>query len=496
MKAVLLLCVFIPLWIQGSDFYVSSDGAGDGTLGNPGSLTNAVAHNGWASTVAGGDTVWLRGGVYSNPKVVTDTANVSWMMSFSGAAGNLVTWRSYSNEWAKIDRQWRFGTSKYHRFRDLEFYDSFKGNNPTNISYPNGPWAHFDDASIGATSGNEWINCVIHDVCNCWSGSTAGTSVRGCILWHVGLTGYDHVSYASGSNFVGNISAWHVQNFINLSGVSRLSVKSNIVFGSAQIVNASGYGGDILLGTHTFELINNCFYNRYLTDAQVKCFSIDGATGQVASVNNNIIVAPLIGSFGSGAFDSISFQSNIVHMASPFASYTLFQRATSGGSWTVDFNQYTAEPSQTCRFEDTPTLYNSLAAWQAGTGLDSNSKATNSAYPADVAVVIPNQDQLKRAHIAIYNWTRQNNVSVDVSGVLSSGDIYSLYSVQNYNAGPIKTGTFSGSTITVPMTNLTTAPVLYGGNWGLIDPPATSPEFGAFVLIGASASGFNRWLYQ
>lgn len=482
--------------ILAASFYVSPAGTGDGSFGNPGALTNAVLHSGWADSISAGDTIWLRGGTYTNSITVTNTSQVSWMLSFSGAEGNMVTWRSYSNEWAKIDRQWRLGSNGHHRFRDLEFYDSFKGNNPTNISYPNGPWLHFDDNGTGTTGGNEWINCVIHDVGNCWSGSTAGASVRGCILWHIGLNGYEHVAYASGTNFTGNICAWHVCNFINLGGGPIVSLKSNIVFGSGQDINAAA-SGDVQMGSSVI-MSNNHFYNRYSSDKSVQCFSLNGGAGKTVVMIGNTIVAPIIGYFGSGAFDSVSFQSNTIHMASPFAAYALFQRGTSSGSWAVDYNLYTSQPNQTCRWEDTPTSYTSLANWQAGTGLDSNSRATNSAYPADSVWVIPNQDQAKRAHIAVYNWTQQDNVNVDVSGLLSAGDIYSLYSAQNYAAGPIKIGTLSGSTITVPMTNLTAAAVLYGTNWGLINPPATSPEFGAFVLIGEAPTGLTDaiWRYR
>ena len=146
---------------------------------------------------------------------------------------------------------------------------------------------------------------------------------------------------------------------------------------------------------------------------------------------------------------------------------------------------------------------------------DQHSIWTNAATPTNMVYVIPNQDVAKRAHIAVYNFTHTNIVSVSMAGVLNAGDAYQLISLQDpegagagniksfmvggtniyYTSGlaPISVGTYNGSSIILPMTNLTVAPPLYGTNLAtmtypqaLITPPAFNPEFGAFVVIGST----------
>lgn len=472
-----------------SDFYVSTNGSplNSGSIASPWSLQAALITN----IVAPGDTIWLRSGTYSPPSTNSGSLNApQWTVNVLGSSGNLITFRSYPGEVASIDRQWRFGSSAYLRFRDLELYDSYKGSNPTNISFPHGPWLHFDDSSSGSSSGNEWINCIIHDVDNCWSGSTAGSSVRGCIIWNVGLNGFEHVLYSSGSQIIGNICAWHMSEFVNLNSVA-LTIRSNIVFGSGQAGTGS-QGGDTLMGGHNLDVQWNYFYNHFGTDRAVSSVFVDGGAGVTATINSNVLCGVFPLTFETTAFASVIIMGNTFHMSSPFQPYALLSRQNTGGSWTIDNNNYTAEPSENVVFDDNPPT-RTFAQWRAAfPAFDANSTSTNSAFPVDSAHLIPNQDQAKRAHIAIYNWTHADNVTVTVSSVLTSGNTYQLYDAQNYSQGPIRTGTLSGSTITVPMTNLTAAPWLYSTNWGLGTPPPMSPEFGAFVLIGSDPAPFIR----
>lgn len=95
--------------------------------------------------------------------------------------------------------------------------------------------------------------------------------------------------------------------------------------------------------------------------------------------------------------------------------------------------------------------------------------------------LIRNAHEPKRTHLAVYNWEWAKERTANVSAALNDGDKFSLYSAQDFLAGPIKTGTVSGKTISIPMTNLTIAPVLYWPT--LTQPKTTSPEFAAFVLI-------------
>jgi len=112
-----------------ADWYVSPQSqpasTGDGTLANPGSFLVAVYHTNWAASIAAGDTIHLRAGTYTNyaetnlgPWVYFTGTNIPsfssgayYALSYKGSSNNFITWKSYTNEWAKIDGLWRFGNT-------------------------------------------------------------------------------------------------------------------------------------------------------------------------------------------------------------------------------------------------------------------------------------------------------------------------------------------------------------------------------------------------
>jgi len=225
---------------RGSEWFVASDASyvsGTGSKSQPWQLQVAFTN----TLPQPGDLISLRGGTY-----FPTTTNAGFSrrgkvdLLVDRESTNLITLKSYRNEWAKIDRPINFGefTGINLRFRDLEFYDSLKGLHPTNIAYPVGPWNHFDSRNSGQVgTGNEWINCLIHDVNNCWAYET---SIRGCVIWHVGLNQLEHVCYPVGLNFIGNISAWHSHEVINqfLATSNTIVIRSNICFGASQSTGA------------------------------------------------------------------------------------------------------------------------------------------------------------------------------------------------------------------------------------------------------------------
>jgi hypothetical protein len=450
--SIILLIVSMQS-VLGAYFYVSPSGTGNGTSNSPGSLTTAMAHTGWAAAITAGATVYLRGGIYADG---TNFLN----MRFSGSEGDSVTWRAYPGERPKVDQPLKFGSYSYHRFWGIEFYNSHKGD------AGDGPSMADDSGSRGM----EWINCIVHDV-NCgWTGSAGGAAIRGCIIWYVGKNDRQHVMYPCVLDFSGNISAWVAGSAIEL-GTPGITIRSNIMFGAGATVGATSKE---LLLCYDGALLGNCIYETVAAQTGVYC----NANVNSFTVEGNTIVADYPVVF-AGVCSNVNFRFNTIYSKMP--SQTLRKTAAAVGTWSVDSNTYRSTGA--IKFEDVGGTYRTFAQWKAtNAGYDVNSTATDSTTPTDSVHVYPNADETKRAHIAIYNWTQADNVSVNVASVLSSGDTYRLYSAQNYGT-PIQTGVFSGTTISVPMTNLTVAPILYGTS--LTQPSPTSPKFGAFVLIGA-----------
>jgi hypothetical protein len=473
-----------------SDWYVSTNGAGNGSIGNPWFLQTALTN----TSVHPGDTIWLRGGTYFPISTFADwdMHPLGWQPKIAGVTNSLITLRSYTNEWAAIDRRWdlKNGPSSYLRFLNLEFFDSLKGHNLTNNQYPNGPWVHFPG---GTATGFEWINCVIHDVGCCFGGGGAGNSVRGCIFWYVGWTLAEHVCYGPPPDLSGNIAAFDYDTFIEHS-FNTLVARNNIVFGTGK---ANGTAGStrVLLFDGAGALVSNYFYD-YFSSAVDGYPTTIGSLGAVTNTDtltiaSNIVASadyPLAFSANNGTNYSCVVQGNTFYRSQRTGPVMIW--AGNIGSVTIDYNSYYAYNANLVINNIPAAANHTFVQWQTYyPAYDVHSTEHPSSAPSDSTVIIPNQDQAKRCHIAIYNFSHADNVSVSLSGVLNPGDTYQLFSAQNYNAGPIKSGNFGGSTISVPMTNLTTAPMISGTNmnhWLATpsQPTPTSPEFGAFVLIG------------
>lgn len=105
-----------------------------------------------------------------------------------------------------------------------------------------------------------------------------------------------------------------------------------------------------------------------------------------------------------------------------------------------------------------------------------------SGRPAGVKIYVrPNAYEPGRGNIIVYNWDRQPSVSVNLSTVgLSVGQRYEIRDAQNYNGGPVASGTYSGSPVSIPMTGTAVAPV-----YGTVSkqPTHSDREFGAFVVL-------------
>ena len=68
---------------------------------------------------------------------------------------------------------------------------------------------------------------------------------------------------------------------------------------------------------------------------------------------------------------------------------------------------------------------------------------------------------------------------MDLSNVLQPGDSFEVHNVQDYFGPPVIAGTYSGGTISIPMSAIQ-PPAPLGGSPS--PPPITGPEFNAYVV--------------
>ena len=461
---IILVLIFASLaWsASGATYYVATSGSssGNGSLSAPWNLQTALGKSG---VVLPGDTIWLRGGTYQTG------ASQPWSPSFAGAAGKLITWRNYNNETVKIDGHWRLGNKNYHRFWGLELYDSLKG---TYSGTP--PILQIDDAS--PPLGNEWINCVVHDVHNMWSGNTAGASVRGCIVWYAGQEVREHGVYGGLGAFSGNIVGWTSGYAVNSpSGL----VTSNVLYGSGYTINSGTT--EIITEAQGMVVRGNMFYEPYASGGGIRC-GYSGSSGLRLTVQNNIMVGN--GPFSTyGRYTSFDVSGNTVHARSNQRYAVIAKEPVT--TWTWNNNRYSKQGGSVSFDDD--SVIRTFASWKsAHSGLDSASTSQDNTAPADAVYVQPNQDEPKRAHVTVFNWTLKPNVQVNLAGVLSAGDTYEVRNAQDYLGRPVATGVYNGGSLLLPTTNLSVAPVLYGK--GMTRPGTTGPEFAVFVVLGKSGT--------
>ena len=96
-------------------------------------------------------------------------------------------------------------------------------------------------------------------------------------------------------------------------------------------------------------------------------------------------------------------------------------------------------------------------------------------------LVRPNQYELGRANIIVYNWAQQGTVSVDVSGILNVGDHYVVQHAQDLYGAPIAGGTYDGGPLQLPAVSITPPTPL--GTSTVEPAPVTGPTFNVFVLM-------------
>jgi hypothetical protein len=118
--------------------------------------------------------------------------------------------------------------------------------------------------------------------------------------------------------------------------------------------------------------------------------------------------------------------------------------------------------------------------WQSQSGADRNSTYSE-VMPRNAVFVRPNRYEQGRGNIAVYNWEHAHTVEVDISSVVSAGSQYEIRNAQDFFGAPVASGTYSGGTVPLPMTNLRVE-----GPTGLgFAVPSTLPDFNAFVVLPA-----------
>ena len=446
------IIAFVSLSARAGQFHVTPDAAqgGTGSLANPWQLQAALQ----SPSVKPGDTIWVHGGTYANSH--PGVFQFAWASTIGGASGNPIIVRAYPGDHPVLDggdtRQADILNVKggYVWFWGLEIMSSSLNRySPSGGSFP--PGSEIDRGTcVGITqdqtiAGGKIINCILHDGFVGY-GNTSATSTSaelyGCLLYNNGWL-------ASDRNHGHNI---YIQN---VAGSIR-EQNANIIWGAFEnLIQA--------YGTHN-------------TDD----FSYD----------QNFVLAPVDGGFlvgGAQASNNLSMTNNCLYSGTfhaPLVDFGWNPYGAGLANATITGN-YFGGGELKFQFPISGNVSGNTIYYQTlvgGSPADFPNNTWTSSRPTGTKiVVIPNKYEAGRANVAIYNWDDNSSVSVDLSGVFSSGDHYTIIDAEN-PAVTVASGAYSGP-VSIPMTGLTAAqPVGQGTR------THTAPDFGAFIATGGSGT--------
>jgi len=204
LRAGLLAVVFAHGMAAGAaEFFVAPNGTpqGDGSRERPWDLQTALNQ---PAAVKPGDTIWLRGGLYTNAKG-------DYNSKLRGTPDAPIIVRNYRGERATLKAHLGIGYGKWWPAA----YSWYWGLEITNREiHPNRNGIDVA-SSRDRRPGIKIINCVIHDCGSCgigfWAGA-ADSEVHGCLIYNCGYDGQARGSHRKARSYRGHGHGMYIQN--------------------------------------------------------------------------------------------------------------------------------------------------------------------------------------------------------------------------------------------------------------------------------------------
>lgn len=467
MKLLSSIAIALCLNSAAATYYVATNGSGVvGSFASPMGLSNALKAG--VSPAVSGDTIYVRGGTY----VGTFTCTLS-------ATNDPITVRNYNNERAILDVANETNEVFLIGGSGVWVWGLEITNSNTNRYAVRGNGVGFNSSTPGAN--NKLINCIVHDTGNAIFVSYQSTNaeVTGCVIYN---NGYQLADRGHGHDlYVQNRDYNHSKLFRNNIGMNAFDVGINVrssfstvnmrLIGNVEVNSGSTSTNGFKANFHTE---GDPLVDQMIFDGNFSYYPSQqyGITFQSLSTNGTISVSNNV---WANSYSQIFNWTNVIfNNNTQFVSLDI--RADNTNYTTADFNQYYSV-SLSVPISYKTTNY-TLANWQALFHNDSNGTSTASAPAGNWIYVLPNPYEQGRSHVIVYNWLTNDNVSVDVSSVLRSGNTYEVRHAADYNGALVASGTYGGGNLTLPMTNISAA--IPTGM--LVAPTNTAPKFAAFVV--------------
>jgi hypothetical protein len=465
-------------------WHVSPNGTpqATGTKGSPWSLSHAL--DGAAGRIQPGDTVWLHGGTYRGRFVAT----------VAGAAGRPVVIRQYPGERATIDAAGGTSSStredafvvkgEWTEWWDFELMSS-------------DPNRHTDarpNMVVNNASNTKYVDLIVHDGGIGFFNypSRSNVEVSGSIFYNNGwqgpLKGGGHAMYLKSytgpvvvrDNVAFNQFGYgiHVYTDAGAGALVNIQLDGNVSFNNGAVTEqySSTPVANILVGgeepVKSNKVLNNMtYFSPGMGMYNVLLGYADEPAVDVSMSNNYFVGGQHV--LTTGQWDRITATGN--QLFGSGGMVRVKDKSHSGYNWSG--NTYQREPSAAAWQYD-GTDY-TLASWKSTTGLGKSDVATSSRPSSAKVFVRPSVRQKGRAMVVVYNWGTQSSVNVDLGSVLPAGSRYEVRNVQSWFGSPVKTGTFSGGSIAIPMGGVAPPSVVGGAPH---TPPRTGPDFDVFIV--------------
>lgn len=460
--------------------YVSTTGTdgGAGTLADPLSFGKAISVS---SPLSPGDSVLMRGGIYYGS---TNTAG--WASNVAGSVGNPITFQPYGTEIPVLEctnaaSVCLYVNGAYTTWKGLEFVNTYPDRTVTRGSGLMVFGAH-----------TTLIDLVIHDCANgigLWT-SASPSEVSGCVIYNNGMSDpadrnhyhgiythsqdpghyiHDNVilnGWGFGLTCYAEISDPHLASF-RIVGNASYNAGMLAGFGVATEPNFQMGGSSVAVTNAVFES-NYGYHEPLLLADNLALGYLTYPMGDI-TVKSNVI---------AGGKTTISYWTNLVVGQNIFARYGTwfnYNPIATPGTIVWDTNTYYLSLAQPFKLAGASTSY---AQWKTDTGFDGAS-TMNAANPTGLWTYIrTNAFTQGKANVIVYNWNLADNVTVDLSSVLTNGQYFCVKNAQDYRGAKIiGDSIYGGGSVTLPMTNLTVvAPI------GSTAPASTGPEFAVFLV--------------
>jgi len=482
-----------------AEFHVATNGAptGCGSVAAPWDLATALAH---PAAVRAGDTIWLHGGTYRG----------AFTSVLSGSAAAPVTVRQAAGERAIIDAKPREG--------ETESLFTVSGSNVVwwgfemtcsdtqRVTALPGPWA--EDMRRGGPNcrgaNMKFVNLLIHDTGGpgFWSDG-AGGEFSGCLIYFNGWIGPDrghgHGIYAQNRDgtklLADNILFANFSYGIHCYGsatapLAGFELAGNVAFNNGAPAGDPTPGLFVGGGCRAERIVVRDNFTYGPSSALQLGFSW-GPQNADATVANNLLCGTRVHML---FWDAMTFTNNTIIAPHDLATIEFPPGVTNSPHWHWNANRYFCTNWLWSPFAvvgDSNTAAYTFTGWQQALGYDTASAYQETRPTGTRVFVRPNRYEPGRAHIIVYNWDRFANVSLDLSGLLTTGQAFQIVNAQNFHGPPLVTNTWTGPPITLPMAPTPLAMPVGMPNCPL---PVTQPEFGVFVLLpGPLPLTFEQW---